>query len=82
MLDFLKPYPDATLIYLEYLVNDKKLIAIKLLPQVQFKCTLNCMWKDMLKLHTGEKVLRDCYNYYKIFQPQLRIVLWSVDLPQ
>ena len=23
LLDFLKPYPDATLIYLEYLINDK-----------------------------------------------------------
>lgn len=26
LLDFLKPYPDATLVYLEYLINDRKLI--------------------------------------------------------
>lgn len=24
VIDFLKPYPDATLVYLEYLVNDKE----------------------------------------------------------
>ena len=28
LLDFLKPYPDATLIYLEYLVNDKNLMVV------------------------------------------------------
>ena len=57
LLDFLKPYPDATLIYLEYLVNDKNLMVVNVrcyqtTPASAIQGHVNCMWKDMLKLHT------------------------------
>ena len=37
LLDFLKPYPDATLTYLEYLINDKKsMVCVHTMYNVQY----------------------------------------------
>ena len=41
LLDFLKPYPDATLTYLEYLINDKKsMVCVHTCTLYNVQCTV------------------------------------------